>query len=75
MEQYNPPLSAIAKIISKHAAICALLLFLSMGTLFVFIALGIQNLKLAGILVGGYASTRVFGRPSWVGAIVSTLIR
>jgi hypothetical protein len=37
-----PPLSAIAKIVSKYAAICALLLFLSMVTLFVFIALGIQ---------------------------------
>jgi hypothetical protein len=41
-QQYNSPLSAIAKIISKHAVICALLLFLSMITLFVFIALGIQ---------------------------------
>ena len=40
----NPlsPLSATAKIISKYAAICDLLLFLSMVTLFVFIALGIQ---------------------------------
>jgi hypothetical protein len=39
---FNPPLSAIAKMISKHAPICGLLLVLSMVTLFVFIALGIQ---------------------------------
>jgi hypothetical protein len=33
------PLSATAKIISKHAAICALLLLVSAVTLFVFIVL------------------------------------
>jgi hypothetical protein len=42
MQQYNPPLSAIATIPSKHAAIYALLLLLSMVTLVVYIALGIQ---------------------------------
>ena len=40
---FESPLSATAKVISKHAAICALLLLLSAIALFVFIVL--QNPK------------------------------